>query len=252
MLTMLTQSGSGTLAGGAHTDTWKTLSRARGKRISELLQRSFDRPALSAEFPGKPVLAYFSLSVNEEQDVGDVVSHAVQIRAAFPNHHMDPDEFQEKTGYRLVDYTPPPSPPAFGGGYSPFAQDAPRAQDEPALEARERFGWLRRLFGRQTQTQRNAEAVQESLLEATLAAALQADRSDNLDLARRLYAALAEPDQARMVASLIALQQDLPRIAATSLDSPELARVHAEALSAALLNGVAEGAARRPQPGRTA
>lgn len=60
-LTMLTESGSGTLAGGAHQTTFNEIVRAAALRISEVFQSQFDARLLARQFPGEPVLAYFEL-----------------------------------------------------------------------------------------------------------------------------------------------------------------------------------------------
>lgn len=60
-LTMLAESGSGTLAGGAHTDTFEDIAAARAAKISERFQRDFDAEVLAREHPGQPILAYFHL-----------------------------------------------------------------------------------------------------------------------------------------------------------------------------------------------
>lgn len=215
LLTMLTQSGSGTLAGGAHQDTWKTLSRARGKRISEILQRSFDRVELAKQFPGKPVLAYFLLAANEEQDVGDVVQHAVSIRQAFPNKTMDPDEFTEKTGYRLVDV------PATAG-VSPFP------------------GFSGRLTGRISKGagaigDRQELALQESARRA-LGEAVAADLKPFID---RIAAALKLDDDA-MVEELIAIYNEAPEILEAIAADSHAEPVLAETITAAIVNGASE------------
>jgi phage gp29-like protein len=61
LLTMLTESGSGTLAGGAHSDAWKQICAGDAVVVSEACQRDFDKPRLDAAFPGWPVEAGFRL-----------------------------------------------------------------------------------------------------------------------------------------------------------------------------------------------
>lgn len=236
MLTMLTQSGSGTLAGGAHTDTWRTLSRARGKRISELLQRDFDRYELEKEFPGKPVLAYFNLATNEEQDVGDVVKHAVHIREAFPDKTMDPDEFQEKTGYRLVDVVTITPPPA---ALPPTLPNQPvTAKNRQAERA-----WWRRLFARLSPAGKpSAEDVQARLIDAATDAAVMADREDMRPLAVQLYSLLNIDDPAALAAAVNRLREDLPALAPRLMENPALADAIENTIGAAMVNGMAETA----------
>lgn len=98
-LTMLAESGSGTLAGGAHQDTFDELAKGHAQRISEAFQRDFDRPLLAVEFPGKPVLAYFELCANEETNVGEVVKDVAALGAA--GYLVKPEQIEEKTGYEV-------------------------------------------------------------------------------------------------------------------------------------------------------
>lgn len=236
LLTMLTAAGSGTLAGGAHADTWKTLSRARGKRISEVLQQDFDRPELAKAFPGKPVLAYFSLAANEEQDVGDVVGHAVSIRQAFPTKTMDPDQFTEKTAYRLVDV------PADAAYPAAFPSGAPGS-----VRARSRLGRLvNRFLGRtpgpadrQAQVEVQADRTSASLEAAAKSAFGAAVAKDLQPIIDRINAALALPDD-EMVDELIAIYNEAPDVLQALATDSHAAPVLADTITSFLVNGVAE------------
>ena len=66
LLTMLTESGSGTLAGSAHQEAFNQVAKADAVMVSEALQRDFDKPLLDAAFPGWPVEAGFELRMEEE------------------------------------------------------------------------------------------------------------------------------------------------------------------------------------------
>lgn len=271
MLTMLTQSGSGTLAGGAHTDTWKTLARARGKRVGAVMHSDFDRPELALAFPGKPILAYFCLATNEEQDVGDVVDHAVKIRTAFPDKTMDPDEFTEKTGYTLVDAKGEDHGPQTGD-HGPKTEDLrPQTLDHgpqtgkkddpeggPAAQAQNRRGpldWLRRVFGRdpgetapsaadrrQDSIERIGDRVAGDLEAAARRAMGDALSEDLLPLIERLQKA-AQADDADILDEAIAIYNEAPELleamAADSAVEPALAEI----ITAAIVNGAAEGIA---------
>jgi hypothetical protein len=70
-LTMLAESGSGTLAGAAHQDAWEELLAGKARLLTEIFQCQFDKKEiLEKQFPGQPVLAYFKLSP-EGQDEED-------------------------------------------------------------------------------------------------------------------------------------------------------------------------------------
>jgi hypothetical protein len=68
-LTMLTESGSGTLAGGAHQDAWDDIVAGKARMLSECFQRQLDGPeVLERLFPGRPALAYFEICSSDEED----------------------------------------------------------------------------------------------------------------------------------------------------------------------------------------
>ncbi len=66
LLTMLAESGSGTLAGGAHQQAFDQVAKGDAVLISEALQRDFDKPLLEEHFPGWPVEAGFALRTPSE------------------------------------------------------------------------------------------------------------------------------------------------------------------------------------------
>jgi phage gp29-like protein len=98
-LTALTESGSGTLAGGAHQQTFDDITEAEAALISETFQHQFDAPLLSKMFPGQPQLAYFELAATRTLDPEDVINQALTLAKA--GYEMDPAELSEKTGYTL-------------------------------------------------------------------------------------------------------------------------------------------------------
>lgn len=99
MLTMLAESGSGTLAGNAHADTFEQLARGDARSVSEILNRQLVIPFLQKRFPGQPILASWALAFREEVDSAAVVDDAVKLSGA--GYAMDPAELSEKTGYKL-------------------------------------------------------------------------------------------------------------------------------------------------------
>ena len=125
-LTVLTEAGSGTLAGTVHQQAFDDITEAEAALISETLQHQFDRPLLEKNFPGQPQLAYFELAANRSLDPAAIIAQALQLAKA--GYEINPAELSEKTGYRLSlrEYalTPLPKPPA------PTAAEEP----EPELE----------------------------------------------------------------------------------------------------------------------
>ncbi|MDD4018691.1 MAG: hypothetical protein PHV28_12200 [Kiritimatiellae bacterium] len=70
LLTMLAESGSGTLAGSAHQEAFNQVAKADAVMVAEALRRDFDKPLLEGAFPGWPVEAGFELRMEETVAVG--------------------------------------------------------------------------------------------------------------------------------------------------------------------------------------
>jgi len=99
LLTMLTESGSGTLAGSAHSETFMQIARSDAVLLSGVLQRDIDLPILNEFFPGYPVQAYFEFAPVVSQQSSRIVDDAIQLASA--GVPIDPKEIAEKTGYQL-------------------------------------------------------------------------------------------------------------------------------------------------------
>ena len=117
MLTMLAESGSGTLAGNAHADAFATLARMDAADISECFQRQFDRRALEAAgllAPGERAKAWFTLDFKSEPDVGETVQQIQGLSSA--GYEVDPAQVAELTGYRVTRKETPAQPVPGGWG----------------------------------------------------------------------------------------------------------------------------------------
>jgi phage gp29-like protein len=113
-LTMLTESGSGTLAGGAHADAFESLTRGDARAIGEVINRHLVEPWLRAQFPGQPVLAYFELAFREEVESSAVIEDAAMLATA--GFRMAAKELSEKTGYELLPVATDPTAGSAGNG----------------------------------------------------------------------------------------------------------------------------------------
>ena len=135
-LTMLTESGSGTLAGHAHQSTFDRLAEAEGDEISEIMQSDFDRLELANDprFAGQPVLAYFKLQTRPDADITQVTENIVRLESA--GLQVDVSEASEKTGLQLTRVALPTAEPSVGGNPSgrPTAPlpEVPGAKPKPA------------------------------------------------------------------------------------------------------------------------
>jgi len=102
LLSMLAlPTGLGTGASGHHADAFADIAKADALKISETLQRDFDRVELAAQFPGQPVLAYFELAAPDEAEVSAVVQDALALAQA--GYKVDAKWLEGKTGYKLED-----------------------------------------------------------------------------------------------------------------------------------------------------
>lgn len=107
LLTMLTEAGSGTLAGGAHTSAWDQIIRRTARSVSKPLHQQYDRRALAARFPGRPAQAFFNLRARQEKDVGKVVENITKLAAT--GFIVSEDQAKKETGYD-VHYVAPAAP----------------------------------------------------------------------------------------------------------------------------------------------
>jgi phage gp29-like protein len=109
-LTMLAESGSGTLAGSAHADTFAAIARAEAKEISEIFRAAIDAEIIERVTPGEEAWAGFQLAANEEQDSAQIVRDACLLNKS--GFAVDPAYVEEKTGYKLTPAAATPPAPA--------------------------------------------------------------------------------------------------------------------------------------------
>jgi phage gp29-like protein len=103
-LTMLAESGSGTLAGGAHQEAFDEIAQAEAAEISEVFQTDFDAPILSREHPAQPQLAYFEIAAADQTDIDGLCKNVQQLSNA--GYKADVEWLKEKTGYELTEQPP--------------------------------------------------------------------------------------------------------------------------------------------------
>lgn len=113
-LTVLAESGSGTLAGNAHQETFRMLAAGEGAEISESFNRQLSRRLLDHHFPARPHLAYWTLEYAEPEDVGKQVDNITKLATA--GYIADEEEVSEASGYTVTYRAPQPTqeqPPSF-------------------------------------------------------------------------------------------------------------------------------------------
>lgn len=119
MLTMLSEpTGIGGGASDTHEGIWATIIRRVAHKIESPLNRQYDRRALSAMFPGRQQLAFFSLRAKQEKDVSSSVDSISKLSAA--GYLVDPKQVTDETGYQ-VSLKPEPQPMPQGAFRGRFA-----------------------------------------------------------------------------------------------------------------------------------
>jgi phage gp29-like protein len=105
LLTMLTQSGAGTLAGNAHADSLLALARSDAARLTEVYQRSLDREWLNDFFPRQPHVAYFAFDMPQQEDTAKLLESVGNL--SWAGYRVDKAQLEEKTGLRLIEVEQP-------------------------------------------------------------------------------------------------------------------------------------------------
>lgn len=112
LLTMLAESGSGTLAGGAHQESFDLIAQSEGKEIAEDLHEQYFAPILEEAYPDQPKLAYFDCVIDEVEDTNAIVTQIVSLAGA--GYQTPVEQICEKTGYN-VEYVAPVMPSPMAG-----------------------------------------------------------------------------------------------------------------------------------------
>ncbi len=105
LLTMLTESGSGTLAGGAHSEGLLELAKSDAAKLSEVYQRDLDAEWLDTFFPHHPHAAYFAFNIPQQENVPQLLENVANLNWA--GYRVDKALLEEKTGLKLIDAVPP-------------------------------------------------------------------------------------------------------------------------------------------------
>lgn len=231
-LTMMTESGSGTLAGGAHQEAFDEIAEAEAKSITEVFQAQFDQPILTEKFPGQPVLAYFTIEAKELTDTSAVVEDVLKL--AQGGYEVDLDQIEEKTGYRLS--VRPPVNKAVDRA------DAGNAgiQPDPPTENRLSRGlrWLANRLGDRSRIDNRSDAdmATDALFKSSLKQLTAKQAAMLKPLRDRLKAARdGEPEQ--LMNRLRSIEEELPALLKKMNASPATAKIFSQALAANYLNG---------------
>ena len=220
MLTVLAESGSGTLAGSVHKTVFDTLAAAEAKKCAETLNAWLDKRLLNAAFPGKPHLAYFDLSRPEEKDVGEVVTQICALRAA--GIDVAKDQIEEMTGYTIANVRDLSAPDSPNGALPPSVPFAARPAPAP-----------------QAACATLAPAPQETRKDRVADLWLTLRREGYAPIAQRVYALLAATGSEQQTLAR-ALLDDLPALGHELMLSAPLGDALAQELQRAYLSTLKE------------
>jgi len=165
LLTMLAKSGSGTLAGNAHEETFDSIGKALAKSIAETLQEQIDKRLIAERWPNEEVYAYFDFETEDEEEVGEIIDHASKLHSA--GYSMEAEELSERTGY-TISVRGPDAPnnvrPAGGGETNPPPPVTNRAKSTQTVNNRENYLYTGQPNGfQETARDQNARALADAL-----------------------------------------------------------------------------------------
>lgn len=100
LLTMLAESGSGTLAGNAHSQTLVGLAKADAAEVSEVFQRQVDRDILKAFFPKDPIAVYFKFDMPKEEETTAQIIEVISA-LSWAGYKVNQQQLEEKLGLKL-------------------------------------------------------------------------------------------------------------------------------------------------------
>jgi phage gp29-like protein len=232
-LTMLTESGSGTLAGGAHMDVFEKLAAGDAREISELLQNAIDLPLLKAEFPNKPPLAWFEIAAEEKEDTTAFVDNVAKLAQA--GYITEPDQVQEKTGLRVEYAAPPVASGQWQGAESPLSNRAGGKGEKSFAHT----PWYKRLLNREPPATSHQPPATDALLKSARQALSRALAQDMKPVADRIAAILDTTPDAELFQALEKFRADeLPALAKKALAGTAGAEALEQSMVASLFNGI--------------
>jgi phage gp29-like protein len=219
MLTMLAlPTGIGKGSTDAHQDGFQQIAKRQAVIHSEVFQQQFDWLILRDKFPGQPILARFEIAAHEEMDVSSFIADVASLASA--GYQVDPQQIEEKTGYKVtLKTTEAPDPEE---DLPPDDLNTPPSDDEDAPPPIT-----------------NRTITDDTSLEEATAKQLAADlRLEFSHLLERLAAIsqIADPELQRR--KWQALQDEFPDVAADLIADPAAAKTIGEAIAAGLVNGV--------------
>lgn len=106
LLTMLAESGSGTLGGSAHQQSWDDLVSGIAADVAEEFQEQLDKVWLAELFPGQPAVAYFELAFPEQAEDRTKIATTINTLAA-AGYKAKREWVEEEMGIELEEAAAP-------------------------------------------------------------------------------------------------------------------------------------------------
>lgn len=183
LLTVLAESGSGTLAGSAHMEAFRQIAANDAISIAECINRQYVRRRLAAQFPGQPVLVYFTLTppvINDRaatvnmlcqlagqrwratdeavsEEVG-VEVHTEEVQST--NYPSSPIGYAEAGEVRRENSAPAVQVPVMNAGAMP---DKPNREEEPPLTEGELAAFAALQYPNRERMEQHREEVEQAL-----------------------------------------------------------------------------------------
>jgi hypothetical protein len=233
-LTVLSEAGSGTLAGSAQKEAFDEIAQAILNQVATRLNEQFDKPLLARLYPNEPVLAYFEFAQINVKDTGAVFDDAVKATEA--GYKIEPEELSEKTGYDLTYVGVQGKPGAGsgepgGGGQSEEPGAGSVEKPAPGSAAPVTATTPSSALPAPSSIAPDPEQL-NSLLAATYAQMLEAEAADIEPLRRAIENAIANPTPEKLNELLTQLPELQARLGIHAAD------VRAKGLGPALVTGL--------------
>lgn len=247
-LTMLAESGSGTLAGGAHAEVFDTIASAEAKRIAAVFNKQLVQGWIAERFPGQQPVAYLKIAADQETDVAAIALEIKTLSEA--GYQVDPKQVEEKTGY-TVTLKPAPAPvipgaPATGSGSAnPQSEIRDPKSIEPApngeaAKAQAPAESAPAVKNRAALTAKGRDVLFRSAVLDSVGTAIRQDIAPVTD---RLATLVAIEDETAFRAAWAQFEADLPALQRQVLaQNNGAAEALAQAIGTALASGFAEAA----------
>ena len=172
LLTVEAQSGSGTLAGNAHADSFTELVSGTAAAISNVVNVQWARPLLQKAFPGQRIYAYFTMAAEPADDRAEQAQLIATLAGA--GYKAAAEAVSEMAGFEVREVEQPPMMP---GGMMTNRAPLPAPQEESPLTEDELAAFASLAtpnIDRMEQRQREVEAALRAAADLPAADAPQA------------------------------------------------------------------------------